>query len=45
MAFDEGGSATAEVLLDDGEVVEMAGGDLSQWSLVKFTGTLKAGIA
>ena len=43
VAFDEDGNATGEVFLDDGEVVEMAGADLSQWSLVKFTGSVEAG--
>ncbi|ONK65726.1 uncharacterized protein A4U43_C06F300 [Asparagus officinalis] len=44
VAFDEDGRADGEVFLDDGEVVEMGGEeDLSQWSLVRFTGSVEAG--
>ncbi|KAJ0975766.1 hypothetical protein J5N97_017731 [Dioscorea zingiberensis] len=42
VALDEGGEAKGEVFVDDGEVVEM-GGEVSEWSLVRFSAGVEGG--
>ncbi|KAK8969035.1 putative alpha-glucosidase [Platanthera guangdongensis] len=42
--LDEEGNATGEVFVDDGEVVEM-GGDVSEWTIIRFTCRIEGGKA
>ncbi|KAH7654398.1 Alpha-glucosidase protein [Dioscorea alata] len=43
VALDDNGKAEGKVFVDDGEVVEMGGEDLSQWSLVRFSAGVEGG--
>ncbi|KAH7654393.1 Alpha-glucosidase protein, partial [Dioscorea alata] len=43
VVLDDNGKAEGKVFVDDGEVVEMGGEDLSQWSLVRFIAGVEGG--
>ncbi|KAH7654394.1 Alpha-glucosidase protein [Dioscorea alata] len=43
VVLDDNGKAEGKVFVDDGEVVEMGGEDLSQWSLVRFSAGVEGG--
>ncbi|KAM0950731.1 putative alpha-glucosidase [Dioscorea sansibarensis] len=43
VVLDDNGKAEGKVFVDDGEVVEMGGEDLSQWSLVRFSAGIEGG--